>query len=151
MRSYLNQEKYTISYDQSFSDVITACQSINRKGQDSTWIIPELKSSMIELHEMGYAHSVEVWDGDDLVGGLYGLALGRMFFGESMFARKSNASKFALIKLCQRLTKEGFTMIDCQQETAHTISMGAEMLSKESFYKVIKNNLLENTRVGKWT
>lgn len=150
MRSYINQERFTVSFDRCFEEVISACQSIDRKDQDSTWIIPELKSSMIKLHEMGYAHSVEVWDGEELVGGLYGLALGKIFFGESMFARKSNASKFALIKLSQRLVKAGFTLIDCQQETAHIVSMGAEMISKESFYSIIRTNLLEQTKAAKW-
>lgn len=151
MRSYINQNKYQVSYDTCFEEVITACQSIKRKEQGNTWIIPELKSSFIRLHEMGYAHSVEVWDGEELVGGLYGLALGDIFYGESMFARKTNASKFGLIKLCEYLDDQGYQIIDCQQETDHLKRMGAEVLSKGIFYQIIKQNLLIETIPQKWT
>lgn len=150
MRSYINQEKYTVTFDTCFERVITNCQTIKRADEASTWLIPELKESMIELHYMGYAHSVEVWEGNELVGGLYGLALGKIFYGDSMFSKKSNASKFALIKLCQYLSKKGFTLIDCQQETDHIMSMGAEILSKNKFYDYIKMNLLEPTEANSW-
>jgi len=150
MRPYFNQNKYQVTYDQAFEQVINNCEQISRKGQSGTWIIPKLKKSFIELHEMGYAHSVEVWEGDDLVGGLYGLAIGKIFFGESMFAKKSNASKFGLISLCQFLLTREFELIDCQQVTNHILSLGAETMSKEEFFEVIKGNLMKETDVGKW-
>ena len=150
MRPYFNQSKYHVTYDTCFEEVINACQSIKRKDQESTWLIPELKRSMINLHQMGYAHSVEVWEEGELVGGLYGLALGKIFFGDSMFAKKSNASKFGLISLCQLLISKGFAMIDCQQETDHIMSMGAEIISKELFYDHIRSNLLEITENKPW-
>lgn len=150
MRPYFNQNKYRVTYDTNFKSVIDNCQQISRKGQEGTWIIEPLKKSFIQLHEMGYAHSVEVWEEEELVGGLYGLVLGKIFFGESMFAKKSNASKFALISLCNHLQDKQFRMIDCQQVTKHIMSMGAEVLSKEAFFKEINQNLLRKTKPGKW-
>jgi len=140
MRSYFNQKKFTITYNQCFSEVMKSCAKQNRKGQDSTWINDEMLNAYIEFHKKGYAHSVEVWKDEELVGGLYGIAIGKMFFGESMFAKASNASKFALISLCRHLDKNGFHIIDCQQQTAHLMSMGAEMITKEDFYHIIVEN-----------
>ena len=150
MRPYFNQAKYRVSYDTHFTAVINHREQITRKGQAGTWIIEPLKKSFIELHEMGYAHSVEVWEGNELVGGLYGLVIGKVFFGESMFAKRSNASKFALISLCQLLESKDFELIDCQQVTNHIMSMGAEIKSKEEFFEVMNRNLLRDTNLGKW-
>ena len=117
MRPYFNQQKYRATYDQAFGEVIRACGTVDRRGQESTWITEDMIEAYEELHAAGFAHSVEVWKDDELVGGLYGVAIGRVFFGESMFAKASNASKFGFITLVQDLTKWGFQLIDCQQET----------------------------------
>ena len=142
MRSLLNGNRFKISYDTCFHEVLKSCKEIERYGQDGTWIHQTIESSFLKLHEMGYAHSVECWEGSDLVGGLYGLSIGKVFFGESMFAKKSNASKFAFIKLAEKLDQQGFTMIDCQQDTAHLRSLGADLISKEQFFKELKLNVL---------
>lgn len=143
MRPYLNGQKFNFSFDKAFEEVIDNCKSTPRHGQDCTWIHQELEEAMIELHKQGVAHSVEVWKDQKLVGGLYGLALGKIFFGESMFAHESNASKFALIKLSQYLQERDFTLIDCQQESSHLKSLGAELIDKEVFLKYLKSNIFE--------
>ena len=119
-------------------------------GQEDTWITHELTEIFIKLHEAGYAHSVEVWQDDKLVGGLYGLALGKIFYGESMFSRVSNASKYGFIKLVQFLQRQQFELIDCQQRTDHLISLGAEMISSEEFYKHLKANVFNIVSPSKW-
>ena len=144
MRPYFNQQKYTTTYDQAFSEVIKACSSIPRAGQESTWITPEMIKAYEQLHEAGFAHSVEVWQGDKLVGGLYGIAIGKVFFGESMFARATNASKFGFISLVRDLREKGYELIDCQQETPHLASLGAEAISRKAFLKELE----ENQRIG---
>lgn len=127
-----------------FEGVISQCQKIPRKGQKGTWLYDSLKQSIIELHQMGYAHSVEVWEGDELVGGLYGISIGKIFSGESMFALKSNASKLALIHLCEVLGDLDFTLIDCQQETDHLTSMGGEAIGGGSYLDEIRKNAFED-------
>ena len=102
------------------------------------------------LHELGYAHSVEVWDGEELVGGLYGISLGKVFFGESMFAKVNNASKFGFITLVRWLTERDYWMIDCQQETRHLASLGAERIDRTDFLQWLEKNEKEKTMVGKW-
>jgi len=144
-------DKFRVSFDQSFEEVMDKCKSKKRPDQEGTWITPELKSSFLELHRRGFAHSVEVWHEDKLVGGLYGLALGQIFFGESMFADVSNASKFGFIKLVQFLQKKDFKLIDCQQETRHLKSLGAETVSKFTFYKYLKENIFAPHLKGTWS
>ena len=117
MRPYFNQNKFQVTWDQNFEDVIINCQKIDREDQPGTWITSKMLASYIQLHKKGYAHSVEVWLGNELVGGLYGISLGKVFFGESMFAKVSNASKFGFISLVKQLKQKGFLLIDCQQET----------------------------------
>jgi len=142
MRTYFNRKKFHFTLDRKFEEVITSCQIIKRPDQEGTWITGELKESLVELHKKGIAHSVEVWNGNKLAGGLYGIAIGKIFFGESMFSRESNASKFALIVLAKILHKKGFELIDCQQETDHLASMGARPIKASEFYAAIKKNLL---------
>ena len=108
-----------------------------------------MHESYCTLHEMGYAHSVEVWKGDELAGGLYGISLGNMFFGESMFTLAPNASKFAFISLVRILKAKGFTLIDCQQETAHLASLGARAIERKEFLQLLRNNRNEVSFVGK--
>ncbi len=138
MRPYFNQAKYQVSYNQDFKAVIQACKHVNRVGQEGTWISDYMMAAYIRLHELGWAHSVEVWDRSELVGGLYGVRIGQVFCGESMFSRKSNASKFGFISLVKKLESEGVQMIDCQQETAHLRSLGAETIDKTEFLSLLK-------------
>ncbi len=124
---------WRISADSAFLPVIHACATTPREGQNGTWILAPMVSAYTRLHREGIAHSVEVWDGHTLIGGLYGLALGRMFFGESMFSHKSDASKAALWWLCQRLGEWDFPLIDCQMHTAHLATLGAKTLPRAEF------------------
>ncbi|RME99372.1 MAG: leucyl/phenylalanyl-tRNA--protein transferase [Bacteroidetes bacterium] len=140
MRPYFNQQKFQLTFDQAFEQVIRACGEIPRPRQKGTWITEDMVSAYVELHHLGYAHSVEVWDGAELVGGLYGIALGKVFFGESMFSKVSNASKFGFISLVRRLQARGVELIDCQQETAHLRSLGAETISRDAFLKILAKN-----------
>jgi len=150
MRPYLNGDKFRWTIDTAFKQVMANCKQKQRAGQQGTWIFEELQEVFHELHEQGYAHSIEVWEGDELVGGLYGMALGRIFFGESMFAHKSNASKYGFIQLVKWLEAKGFWLIDCQQETQHLMSLGAEMISSDTFYGTLRKNILQTFVSGKW-
>lgn len=151
MRPYLNGNRFRWTLDTAFQQVIRNCKLTKRQGQSGTWLYDKLEDVFIELHSQGLAHSVEVWEGEELVGGLYGLALGKIFFGESMFAKASNASKYGFIKLCKWLDLNGFTMIDCQQRTQHILSMGAETISKEAFMKRLRLNVFESHKLGPWS
>ncbi len=133
LRRLLRSGPYTISADRAFPEVMRACASVPRPGQDSTWITDEMLAAYIRLHELGWAHSVEVRAEGELVGGLYGLAIGRMFYGESMFSRQDNASKFAFAYLIRHLRAEGFGMIDCQMYTDHLASLGAREIARAEF------------------
>jgi leucyl/phenylalanyl-tRNA--protein transferase len=150
MRPYFNQQKFTWTTDQEFRAVIQNCQEMYRPGQGGTWITEEMLEAYCELHELGFAHSVEVWEADQLVAGLYGIALGKVFFGESMFSQVSNASKFGFIALVQQLQLWGYTLIDCQQETQHLASLGAKCIPRTTFLQHLKNNPLAETQRGKW-
>lgn len=139
MRQVLRSGKLRVTMDTCFNDVITACSTAPREGQDGTWIVPDMIAAYNRLHTKGYAHSIEVWQENDLVGGLYGVHVGGVFCGESMFSRVSNASKTALIYLCNtRLYK----LIDCQVHTDHLESMGARTISREQYMDVLLNNLV---------
>ncbi|NNE25440.1 MAG: leucyl/phenylalanyl-tRNA--protein transferase [Saprospiraceae bacterium] len=150
MRQLLKKQAFNVSFDSAFKEVIQACQLVKREGQDDTWITDKLIATFIDLHEKGYAHSIEVWQEGKLVGGLYGLALGKMFYGESMFSNVSNASKYGFIKLVQYLETHNFELIDCQQRTEHLISLGAEMISSDRFYKHLKTNIFNIVAPCKW-
>ena len=152
MRPYFNQKKFQVSFDQDFEGVMRGCQQSNRNGQSGdTWITEDMIQAYVQVHQLGYAHSVEVWQEGDLVGGLYGISLGKIFFGESMFARVSNASKFGFITLVQKLREKGFTLIDCQQQTQHLGSLGAKPISRKSFLKYLQENKKLETLTGSWT
>ncbi len=152
MRPYFNQKKFNLTCDQNFAKVIEACSKKMRKGQlGGTWITKSMIDAYIRLHELGYAHSVEVWQEEELVGGLYGIALGKMFFGESMFAKVSNASKFGFISLVNKLKEKDYQLIDCQQETAHLGSLGANSISRTEFLSLLDQNQIHKTIPEKWT
>lgn len=151
MKQLFRRRAFDVSIDTEFSEVIEQCAKQSREGQDGTWITDDLKDAFVELHDMGYAHSVEVWDNGALVGGLYGLSIGRVFFGESMFALKSNASKYGFISLANLLKDKSFELIDCQQDTPHLRSFGAELISQGDFHNRLKRNTLEEGNQGKWT
>tara|TARA_Y100000816_G_scaffold98823_1_gene68824 strand:+ start:2561 stop:3205 length:645 start_codon:yes stop_codon:yes gene_type:complete len=138
-KSFLKKKEYHISYNQNFEEIIESCSNIKRVGQTGTWITNGLKQSFNELHEMGYAHSVEVWYQNIIVGGLYGLDLGNIFCGESMFSIKPNASKVALYFLCQELKQNNYDFIDCQVPSQHLSSLGAEEISRDNFLKKLIN------------
>jgi leucyl/phenylalanyl-tRNA--protein transferase len=132
---------FSVTIDTAFDRVIRNCAEINRKGQQGTWITEEMISAYISLHCAGYAHSVESWDSGELVGGLYGIALGKAFFGESMFAIKSNASKVAFVMLVEYLNKLNFSFIDCQVTTEHLKSLGAKEVARKKFLRMLKKAL----------
>lgn len=150
MRSIFNQKKFDYTLDTCFEQVVRACAQAPRTGQDGSWIAESFVEAYTELHRQGVAHSVEVWQKGKLVGGLYGLALGRVFFGESMFSTVPNASKAGFIILVQALERSGFTLIDCQQETAHLSSLGARNISRQLFLEMLYHNAYERTLLGKW-
>lgn len=152
MRPYFNQRKFRITLDKDFRAVIRNCQSLRREGQGGgTWITEDMLEAYCQLHEEGYAHSVEVWQGTELVGGLYGIALGKCFFGESMFTRVSNASKFGFICLVKLLLQLDFELIDCQQETRHLESLGARNITREDFLAFLQRNRAHATLRGSWS
>ena len=141
MRPYFNQQKFRVTYDADFKAVITSCQQSDYSSRGGgTWISEEMLEAYCGLHELGIAHSVEVLEDDELVGGLYGVYLGKIFFGESMFAKVSNASKFGFITLVRDLQAAGCVLIDCQQETVHLGSMGARSISRNAFLSLLKTN-----------
>jgi leucyl/phenylalanyl-tRNA--protein transferase len=150
MRPYFNQKKFTITIDQHFKQVMTLCGQQSRRGQSGTWITTDMIDGYAALHQLGYAHSVEVWKEEELVGGLYGISLGKVFFGESMFTKVSNASKFGFISLVRLLRDKGFWLIDCQQETRHLGSLGAESISRTQFLDTLKRNEKEKSFIGSW-
>jgi len=151
MRPVLNQQKFNISLDTDFLAVIRNCQQDDRNGQDGTWITEEMLEAYLRLHALGYAHSVEVWQNNDLVGGLYGVSLGRFFFGESMFTKVSNASKAGFITLVRLLKSKGFQLIDSQVYTQHLASLGARNIARNTYMQLLDKGLTSPTLAGSWT
>ncbi|MBO9572024.1 MAG: leucyl/phenylalanyl-tRNA--protein transferase [Chitinophagaceae bacterium] len=143
MRSLIKKNSFVFSTNKAFEEVINNCKRISRKNQESTWITDEIKKAYTELHYKGYAHSVEAWLDGELAGGLYGVRLGNIFYGESMFSKVSNASKFAFIKYVEQLKKEGVALIDCQVYTEHLESLGARMVPREKFIGLLHQNLVD--------
>ncbi len=146
LKRELNRTKYTFSFNQHFKEVVEGCQELNNRAkQKSTWITREMARAYEELHKAGYARSVEVYDHGELVGGLYGVEIGKMFAGESMFFRKPNASKLALCMLVEYLKHNGSTWLDCQVMTPHMKHLGAEEIFREDFIVLLKNTLIQNS------
>ena len=133
LRKTLRSGRFEVRFDSNFAGVIGACAATPRPGQDGTWISPEMMNAYCRLHELGWAHSVETYDEGDLIGGLYGLAIGRMFYGESMFSRRSDASKVAFAHLIRHLVAHQFGMIDCQMRTEHLASLGGREIPRAAF------------------
>lgn len=150
LRRVLNQGRFVVTFDADFRGVIRACASVDRHGQDGTWITPEMERAYVRLHDAGLAHSAECWRGRELVGGIYGVALGRGFFGESMFHRAADASKVALARLVERLAGWGFHFIDAQVTTSHMLSLGAREVPREAFLASLDEALRHPTRRGSW-
>jgi len=138
MKQIIRKNQFRATFNQNFSEVISNCKNSYREGQGGTWITDEMEQAYIKLHQLGVAKSVEVWEGNELVGGLYGIDLGHVFCGESMFSKVSNASKFAFVYLVQKLEKEHYTLIDCQVYNAHLASLGADEISRETFLTYLK-------------
>lgn len=147
----IRNKAFKARFDTAFPEVIIMCSGIERKNQDGTWITEEMIDAYIALHEAGYAHSVETYLEGKLVGGLYGISLGKAFFGESMFFTESNASKVALYALVEKLRSWDFHFIDAQQKTSHIKSMGANAVPRKKFIKLLEKALTFETHTGKWT
>ena len=140
MRQLIKKEAFDFTINKAFSQVIGNCKTIARREQASTWITNEVKEAFIHLHQLGFAHSAEVWHHGELVGGLYGVRLGNIFFGESMFSKQSNASKYTFIKYVEYLKTENVVLIDCQVYTEHLESLGAWMIPREEFIQLVESN-----------
>ncbi|MDP2809012.1 MAG: leucyl/phenylalanyl-tRNA--protein transferase [Rhodocyclaceae bacterium] len=147
----LRNVDYEVRFDTAFADVMAACAAAPRHGQPGTWITPEMQAAYRRLHALGHAHSVEIWIDGQLAGGLYGVAIGRAFYGESMFARRRDASKIALAHLCSRLSTRGFGIIDCQMETAHLASLGARPIPRREFLARLECLVPEGDPPGRWS
>ncbi len=146
----LRKEKFQVTFDTDFKSVIQACAETRGKNRDGTWITNEMTDAYIRLHEMGYAHSVETWHDHILVGGLYGVSLGRAFFGESMFSAMSDASKVALVHLRDLLQKNHFDFIDCQMSTDHLLRLGAQEVEREKFITQLSRSMKYSSLIGRW-
>lgn len=150
-RRSLRSKDWRLSADTAFAEVLAACADSPRRGQRGTWIVPEMRAAYLELHALGHAHSVEVWDGDRLIGGIYGIAVGRMFFGESMFSFASGASTAALAALCLRLAEWGWPLLDAQVVSAHLLRLGAVELPRRQFLALVQEQVGQSGREQRWT
>ena len=139
MRNILNRNVFKVTFNQNFRDVVSNCQNIKRNGQNGTWITNDMIEAYCKLNELGIAKSVEVWQNDELVGGLYGVDLGHVFCGESMFSKVSNASKVAFIALVNQLKKENYKLLDCQVYNPHLESLGCREIDREEFMRILKS------------
>ncbi|MBL0721593.1 MAG: leucyl/phenylalanyl-tRNA--protein transferase [Sulfurovum sp.] len=149
-KRFLRQERYQIKFDKSFKDVINYCGSVDRNGQNGTWLMDDMKNAYIKLFKMGFAHSVEVYEDNILVGGLYGLSIGRIFFGESMFSLKSNASKVAFKALSDTLSLRGYNFIDCQVQNDYLAQMGAKNIDRDRFLCELEESFTHSSDISSW-
>ncbi|PIX75635.1 MAG: leucyl/phenylalanyl-tRNA--protein transferase [Rhodocyclales bacterium CG_4_10_14_3_um_filter_68_10] len=150
LRRTLARDRYRVLLDTAFAEVIAGCANAPRRGQNGTWISAEMQSAYLRLHRMGHAHSVETWIDGELAGGLYGVAIGRVFFGESMFSRAADASKIAAAHLARILERRGFAVIDCQMSTAHLASLGAREIARSQFVAGVRTWTREGEGPGTW-
>lgn len=150
-RRFLRNKNFEVKFDQNFEKVISYCSTVPREGQEGTWLTEEMKEAYLELHDMGFAHSVETYYDGELVGGLYGIAMGGGFFGESMFSLASNGSKVAMAALSSICKKKSYDFIDCQVETPHLMKWGAKLVEREYFLDMLELTLEKNTDFGSWS
>ncbi len=141
MRQIMSGTRFTLTRNKCFREVLEACAEIERMGQEGTWITNSMKEAYLRLHELGFARSYEVWENKKLVGGLYGIDLGHVFCGESMFSKANNASKYAFINLARDLEDRDYKFIDCQVYTKHLASLGAEEIPRKEFLKLLQNSI----------
>jgi len=151
LNKVLRKNMFTVTVDSAFEDVITACAKARTQNEEGTWIVDDIQAAYCQLHGAGYAHSVETWLNGHLVGGLYGVSLGRCFFGESMFSNASNASSVALVALARHLMTLSFDFIDCQVTTAHLMRFGAREIPRSQFLKELRKALAGTTLKGRWS
>jgi leucyl/phenylalanyl-tRNA---protein transferase len=150
LKKQMARHVYEVKFDTAFAEVLEGCAQTKRPGQRGTWITRDMRKAYIKLHELGYAHSSETYCDGVLVGGLYGVSLGQVFYGESMFSRADDASKVAFIQLVQWMSTWGVRLIDCQQETEHLRRFGAESWPRDRFVKALEPLTREPGRVGSW-
>jgi leucyl/phenylalanyl-tRNA--protein transferase len=150
LRKRIRQRRYEITADEAFAEVLESCARTPRPGQDGTWITPEMRAAYVELHRLGFAHSVEAWSDGELAGGLYGVSLGAAFFGESMFAREPDASKVAFVRLMDVLQEWRFQLVDCQVHTEHLARFGAVEWPRSRYLEALERALERPTRQGPW-
>lgn len=151
MRRLITQKPWRVTINHDFHQVISACQMTRRHGQGGTWITDDMLNAYLNLHQLGYAHSVEVWQSGQLIGGLYGLRLGSIFFGESMFTEVSNASKYGFITWVKFAAAQGIKLIDCQQDTTHLRSLGAITIPRSEFLLALRQNNRQPDQYIKWS
>ena len=147
----IRQNRFEIRTDTAFEQVINRCAAKSRSGQPGTWITPDMRAAYIELHRLGFAHSIEAWQDDQLCGGLYGLSLGETFFGESMYSDVPNASKVAFVRLIEATVTWGFDLIDCQTETEHLMTFGARSIPRCEYLERLERSVSRPTRRGLWS
>ena len=150
LRKVIRKKQFEVRFDTAFQQVIKACADVRTEQGEGTWIIPEMQQAYTELYREGFAHSVESWENGKLAGGLYGISLGRFFFGESMFSTSNDSSKVALVALAELARNVGIQMIDCQMTTPHLLSLGAKEIRREVFLKKLKIHLEQPTLKGSW-
>lgn len=150
LRRSLRKSCATVTFNRAFGDVIAACARRPRSGFTGTWITPAMVDAYSELHRLGWAHSAETWLDDRLIGGVYGLAIGEVFFGESMFSRETDASKIALLALCRRLAASGFRLLDCQVASPHLLSLGARLMRRLQFAALVRDACASGKRFFHW-
>ncbi len=150
LKKDIKRTPFRITVDNAFEQTIVSCAQPRRDSHEGTWLVDEMIDAYIQLHKQGYAHSIETWHGNSLIGGLYGVCLGGSFFGESMFSNESNASKIALSALATLLNTHGFDMIDCQVTTNHLVNMGAVEVSRENFLKALAPSITRKMDTNIW-
>lgn len=148
LKPLLNRHAFEFTVNQAFHQVIRQCKKIVRPGQEGTWITNEVERAYLEMHRLGYAFSAEVWKDGELAGGLYGVKLGKVFFGESMFSKLSNASRYAFFRYVQQLKQEGIELIDCQVYTEYLESMGARMIPRSDFMTLLRRLVPSRSHSG---
>jgi len=150
LKKTIRKDCFSIRINTAFEQTIVACSQPRQDKPEGTWLVDEMIDAYITLHKMGFAHSVEAWQGDRLAGGLYGVSLGKTFFGESMFSLVSNASKVALVALAQELDSQGFEIIDCQVTSEHLLRMGAQEITRNLFLDILNNGVDQKVPAGLW-